>query len=120
MPGRGREIAIRFLLFRDVGGPILEPMKRFRTTPVQLALPFTATSLQRIDPARHMARFYSLEVEQDLFGRVVVVRRWGRIGTAGRTRMDEHPDEGRAVAALVKLEASKQRRGYLKTASGFK
>jgi predicted DNA-binding WGR domain protein len=87
-------------------------MKPFRTTPVQLALPLTATSLQRVDPSRNMAKFYSLEVERDLFGRVVVVRRWGRIGTAGKTRLDEHPDEGRAVAALVKLEASKRRRGY--------
>src|SRR4051812_37996816 len=82
------------------------------TKPAQLALPFLAASLRRVDPARNMARFYSLEVERDLFGRAVVVRRWGRIGTAGRTRVDEHPDEGRAVAALVKLEASKRRRGY--------
>ena len=59
------------------------------------------------------------QVEKDLFGRVVVVRRWGRIGTAGHTRMDEHPDEGRAVAALLKLEASKRRRGYRETGSGF-
>jgi predicted DNA-binding WGR domain protein len=59
-----------------------------------------------------MARFYALAVERDLFGRVVVVRQWGRIGTAGRTRLDEYPDEGRAVAAMTKLEASKRNRGY--------
>jgi predicted DNA-binding WGR domain protein len=68
--------------------------------------------LQRIDPARNMARFYSMDVERDLFGRVVLVRRWGRIGTAGRTRMDEHHEEGRAFAALAAIEAQKRRRGY--------
>ena len=78
----------------------------------QLALPLEPMRLQRTEPAKNMARFYSLDLERDLFGRVVVVRCWGRIGTAGRTRLDEHPNEGRAVAALVKLEASKRKRGY--------
>ena len=68
--------------------------------------------LQRIDPARNMARFYSMEVERDLFGRVVLVRRWGRLGTAGRTRLDEHRGEGEALAALASLQARKKRRGY--------
>ena len=82
------------------------------TPPEQLALPFPAAGLRRVDPARNMARFYSMDVERDLFGRVVLVRRWGRIGTAGRTRLDEHPDEGRALAALLAIEARKKRRGY--------
>jgi predicted DNA-binding WGR domain protein len=68
--------------------------------------------LQRIDPGRNMARFYSMAVERDLFGHVVLVRRWGRLGTAGRTRMDEHPGEGEALAALASLQARKKRRGY--------
>jgi len=68
--------------------------------------------LRRINPERNMARFYSMDIERDLFGHVILVRRWGRIGTAGRTREEEHPDEGRAVAALVKLESRKQRHGY--------
>ena len=68
--------------------------------------------LRRIDPAKNMARFYSLEVERDLLGRVVLVRRWGRIGSAGKTRLDEHAGEGEALAALASLQASKRRRGY--------
>ena len=59
-----------------------------------------------------MARFYALEVERDLFGRHVLVRRWGRIGTAGKTRLDEHKGEGEAWAALQKLQAAKRQRGY--------
>ncbi len=55
--------------------------------------------LRRIDPTKNMSRFYSLEVERDLLGRVVLVRRWGRIGKAGKTRLDEHRGEGEALAA---------------------
>ena len=85
----------------------------FRTTsPAQLPLPFPTAALQRVEPARNMARFYSMDVERDLFGRVVLVRRWGRIGAAGKIRLDEHPDEGRALAALAAIEARKRRRGY--------
>jgi predicted DNA-binding WGR domain protein len=47
-----------------------------------------------------------------LFGKAVLVRRWGRIGTAGRTRLDEHAGEGEAMTALMKMEKAKQRRGY--------
>jgi predicted DNA-binding WGR domain protein len=90
-------------------------MHRSHPKPRQLTLPFLAVSLRRLEPGRNVARFYALAVERDLFGRVVVVRQWGRIGTAGRTRLDEHPDEGRAVAAMTKLEASKRRRGYALT-----
>ena len=46
-----------------------------------------------------------MDVERDLFGRVVLVRRWGRLGTFGKVRLDEHPDEGKAHQALMALEA---------------
>ncbi|WP_457094948.1 WGR domain-containing protein [Microvirga sp. P5_D2] len=46
-------------------------------------------SMRKVDPTKNMARFYSLEVERDLLGRVVLVRRWGRIGAAGKVRLDE-------------------------------
>ncbi len=69
-------------------------------------------NLRRVDPARNMRRFYSLDVERDLFDRVVLVRRWGRIGTAGKVRLDEYPGEGDALAAMQGLERRKIRRGY--------
>jgi predicted DNA-binding WGR domain protein len=68
--------------------------------------------MRRVEPARNMARFYSLDVERDLFGRVVLVRRWGRIGTAGKVRLDEYEGEGAALAALHALQQRKMRRGY--------
>jgi len=59
-----------------------------------------------------MARFYGLAVERDLFGRVVLVRHWGRLGTDGRRRYDEHGSEVEAYAALTAIAAQKRRRGY--------
>ncbi len=68
--------------------------------------------MRRFDPARNMAMFYSLDVERDLFWRVVLVRRWGRIGTAGKVRLDEYPAETAALTAMQSLQACKIRRGY--------
>ena len=68
--------------------------------------------LRRCDSDKNVARFYSLDVERDLFGKVVLVRRWGRIGTAGKVRLDEYPEEGRAVAAMEALRRRKIQRGY--------
>jgi len=68
--------------------------------------------LRRIEPERNLVRFYALMIERDLFGHIVLVRRWGRIGTRGRERMDPYPDETTAAEALAKLAAAKRRRGY--------
>ena len=81
--------------------------------PDQLALPLFPVAMRRVDPARNMQRFYSLDVERDLFGRVVLVRRWGRVGTAGKVRLDEYLGEGAALAAMQALQAKKMRRGLL-------
>ncbi len=78
----------------------------------QLTLPLFPVSLRRVDPAQNMRRFYSLEVERDLFGRVVLVRRWGRIGTAGKVRLDEYAGEEEALVAMQTFQARKIRRGY--------
>jgi hypothetical protein len=34
------------------------------------------------------------------------------LGTFGKVRLDEHPDEGRALQALMTIEARKKRHGY--------
>jgi len=68
--------------------------------------------LRRLEPGRNVARFYALMLERDLFGRVVLVRHWGRIGTRGRERTDPHEDEAAAAEAMAKLAAAKRRRGY--------
>ena len=89
--------------------------RRHTTELPTIVAPSRPVTLRRIDAVKNMARFYSLEVERDLFGHVVLVRRWGRIGTAGKIRLDEHKGEGEAWAALQKLQTAKRRKGYQAT-----
>jgi predicted DNA-binding WGR domain protein len=53
--------------------------------------------IERRDPDRNMARFYALSIEETLFGQARLIRRWGRIGTIGRTVQHSFDDEGKAV-----------------------
>ena len=72
----------------------------------------TTVDLKRIDPPLNMRRFYRMSVQPDLFGRASLVREWGRIGFRGQMMVETHPDEGKAITALMKLAAAKKRRGY--------
>jgi predicted DNA-binding WGR domain protein len=83
-----------------------------RPTPIQLPLFAEAASLVRVSPERNEHRFYRLEVWPDLFGRALLVRHWGRLGTPGRRCLDPHPDPGAAINALARLLRAKRRRGY--------
>ena len=75
------------------------------------------TRLRRLDPARNMARFYLVDTHPDLFGGVGVLREWGRIGRAGRVKLEAHPDAPAAALAAKKLTTSKLRRGYHATSA---
>lgn len=68
--------------------------------------------LYRIDSEVNMARFYRVEVTPDLFGQVIVERRWGRIGGRGQYRFASYPSASSAEAAASALIRAKQRRGY--------
>ena len=68
--------------------------------------------LRRIEPKQNVARFYALMIERDLFGRTVLVRHWGRIGSRDRERLDEHASEVETAEAMGRLAAVKRRRGY--------
>ena len=50
--------------------------------------------IHRRDPARNMARFYLIGNHADLFGGVHVLREWGRIGRAGRVKVEGPPRRG--------------------------
>jgi predicted DNA-binding WGR domain protein len=71
-----------------------------------------AVTLHRIDPAHNMARFYALDVQPDLFGGVLLVKAWGRIGGRGRVVHELHTTEAQASAALQRQAEKKRRRGY--------
>lgn len=82
-------------------------------SPIQLDVFPTDVQMRRIDPVRNMRRFYRLSVQRDLFGRTSLLREWGRIGFRGQMMVETHPDEGKAITALMKLTATKKRRGYV-------
>jgi predicted DNA-binding WGR domain protein len=68
--------------------------------------------IERRDPRQNMARFYSLSIEETLFGQTRLVRRWGRIGTTGRTVQHSFDKEGEAVHLFLALLRAKRMRGY--------
>jgi predicted DNA-binding WGR domain protein len=72
----------------------------------------TPVCLTRFDPTRNMARFYRLDMQPDLFGGWSLVREWGRIGRAGRVRLESCATLTEAQAALERQRRVKQRRGY--------
>jgi len=73
----------------------------------------TALRLIRRDPARNMARFYTLDIQGNLFGEWSLVREWGRISRSGQVRAAPYPTPAEATAALERQRQAKQRRGYV-------
>ena len=91
---------------------MMSPLNPQKTMPVQLPLFPDQASLARIRPEINEWRFYRLEVWPDLFGRALLMRQWGRIGTEGRRRLDPYPDADAAINALAAILRSKRKRGY--------
>lgn len=77
-----------------------------------------AVHLVRHDPGRNLARFYRLELGRSLFGEVLLIRRWGRIGTAGRMVGVVMPCLDEARAAMAAWHRRKLRRGYRAAGKG--
>ena len=69
-----------------------------------------AINLVRID--ENVRRFYKLDVQPSLFGGWSLVREWGRIGRAGRVRVEFYQTRGVADQALIEKWAEKRKRGY--------
>jgi predicted DNA-binding WGR domain protein len=72
-----------------------------------------AVHLRRVDSAQNMRRFYRLDVQPDLFGGVLLVKEWGRIGAQGRMVAEPYDCEALAAEALQRQAARKRKRGYL-------
>ena len=71
-----------------------------------------AVHLRRVDPARNMHRFYRLDVQPNLFGGVLLMKEWGRIGARGRMVAESYDSEALAADALQRQAERKRRRGY--------
>jgi len=68
--------------------------------------------LRRRDELKNMARAYAIDVQPELLGGVFVLREWGRIGRAGRVKLDFYADPVKALDAADRLVRAKIRRGY--------
>lgn len=68
---------------------------------------------ERRDATRNMNRFYRLTVTHDLFGKIVLLREWGRIGIYCRSRFDEKANHEDASRDVIRLARHKLRRGYV-------
>ena len=68
--------------------------------------------IERVDPDTNMYRFYRLRILPDLFGGISLLREWGRIGTQGRHKIELFTDADQAMAAMLTVYRSKQKRGY--------
>jgi predicted DNA-binding WGR domain protein len=60
--------------------------------------------LERREPTKNLARFYSVSLEVDLFGSTLLRRRWGRIGRQGQGRAIAYDTREHALDALHSLE----------------
>jgi hypothetical protein len=60
-----------------------------------------AVHLRRTDPTRNMHRFYRLDVQPDLFGGVLPMKEWGRIGAQGSLGRDSCGTGFRCMAQFV-------------------
>jgi predicted DNA-binding WGR domain protein len=83
---------------------VLEPTTEMPAGPVYL---------EHCDPALNIARFYALSVYPTLFaGESVLVRRWGRIATAGSLKEEWFPSLGDALTEQTEIASRKITRGY--------
>jgi len=66
-----------------------------------------------------MARFYQLALEDDLFGCVLITRRWGRLGTSGRLKAQRAANAIEGLGILLQLLRTKRGRGYVPAGIGM-
>jgi predicted DNA-binding WGR domain protein len=74
--------------------------------------------LRRVDDSRNMWRFYKLCLQPTLFGEIMLVRNWGRVGTNGHVKFETFEAAEDAEKALNRIERSKRRRGYAEESIG--
>lgn len=95
---------VRSLAVPGVSIPVIDDLQEFLRLPLRL---------ERIDPARNMARYYTLSIEMTLFDDVACLRGFGRIGTPrGRIMIGLFESRAAAEAELHRLLRQKQARGY--------
>ena len=75
--------------------------------------PFTRElRLVSIDASRNRTRFYVLQWQPTLWGSVMLMRIWGRIGGPGRMQVVHETATPQRAAALTRLVRQRLRHGY--------
>lgn len=73
----------------------------------------TIAYLERHHDEKNMHRFYRLSISATLFGEFALVREWGRVGSKRVQRKEDwYKKETEALAAGLKLQKQKCRKGY--------
>lgn len=71
-----------------------------------------AITLYKIVPEEKMFRFYFLDIQPDLFGNSCLVRKWGRKGTTGQSKVIPYENMEAAKTVFELLYQVKQKKGY--------
>jgi predicted DNA-binding WGR domain protein len=75
--------------------------------------PFTRyIRLESIDPTKNRARFYLLQWQPTLDGRLALLRIWGRLGTLGRVRTLLWADDAQMPDHIERVLHQRLRHGY--------
>ena len=74
------------------------------------------TFLERHNAEENVHRFYVIDINQDLFGRWLLERRWGRVKHKGSQSIAmSFESEAEAVAEQAEWQRAKMKRGYAKS-----
>ena len=68
--------------------------------------------LTRINSDQNMQRFYSLDIQPNLFGEWCLIRKWGRIRSNGRRMETSFSTLADAEKLQMKLAKAKRSKGY--------
>jgi predicted DNA-binding WGR domain protein len=65
-----------------------------------------------VDPTKNRCRAYELRWQPALWGGVLLVRTWGRLGARRRVAVSHHPDRASARPTVERAVRRRLRRGY--------
>jgi len=83
------------------------------TMPTPNLPPFTHyVRLESLDPATNRARFYLLQWQPTLDGRLVLLRIWGRLGTLGQVRTLLWADDAEMPTHIKRVLHQRLQHGY--------
>ena len=87
------------------------------TPPAPVLPPFTRyVRLESVDHTRNRARFYVLQWQPTLDGRLALLRIWGRLGTLGQVRTLLWADDARLPDDITRVVHQRLLHGYELTA----